>query len=189
MSDSLRDKLRPTVLTVDLDAIISNLRLLKDYTGGRSQLAVVKANAYGMGAVPVARALIKGGAAWLGVALAEEGAQLRRAGLSVPILMLGPAAPSQAALLLRENITPAVYSIEFSQSAGARSGAARHDLRGPPEDRFGHGTGRIPPRGDSRRSHGAGSIAPRPDHRPLLKPGQRRRSGLFADRRTAGALP
>jgi alanine racemase len=113
VSDSLRDKLRPTVLSVDLDAIISNLRLLKDYTGGRSQLAVVKANAYGMGAVPVARALIKGGAAWLGVALAEEGVQLRRAGLSVPILMLGPAAPSQAGLLLRENITPAVYSIGF----------------------------------------------------------------------------
>ena len=111
--DSLQDKLRPTVLTVDLDAIIFNLGLLKDYTGGRPQLAVVKANAYGMGAVPVARALIRGGAAWLGVALAEEGVQLRRAGLSVPILMLGPAAPSQAGVLLREKLTPTVYSIDF----------------------------------------------------------------------------
>lgn len=113
MSDLLQDKLRPTVLTVDLDAIISNVRRLSEHTGGRPQLAVVKANAYGMGAVPVARALVKGGAAWLGVALAEEGAQLRRAGITVPILMLGPAAPSQAAVLLSENVTPAVYSIEF----------------------------------------------------------------------------
>ncbi len=113
MPDSLEEQLRPTVLSVDLDAIISNIGLLKNHTEGRAQLAVVKANAYGMGAVPVARALARGGADWLGVALAEEGVQLRRAGVSLPILMLGPAAPSQAPLLIGEDITPAVYSTDF----------------------------------------------------------------------------
>ncbi len=113
MPDSLQEQLRPTVLTVDLDAIISNIGLLKGHTDGRAQLAVVKANAYGMGAVPVAKALASGGADWLGVALAEEGVQLRRAGVSLPILMLGPAAPSQAAVLIGEDITPAVYSTDF----------------------------------------------------------------------------
>lgn len=104
---------RPTTLTVDLDAIAYNAATLSRHSGNRPLLAVVKANAYGTGAVPVAQTLEEGGARWLGVALVEEGVQLRRAGLKVPILLLGPAAPTQCACLVEHEITPAIYSLAF----------------------------------------------------------------------------
>jgi alanine racemase len=117
---------RPTVLTVDLDAVVSNAKILSRTAGGRPILAVVKANAYGMGVLPVARALRSlPEVAWLGVALVEEGVQLRRAGDSGPLLLLGPAAPSQAPWLLEEGLTPAVYSIAFLEAleeAASRKG-------------------------------------------------------------------
>lgn len=100
---------RPTVLTVDLDRLGSNLRSLSAHAGGTPIMAVVKANAYGMGALPVARAALEAGAAWLGVALVAEGLQLRAAGISAPILLLGPAAPEEAGVLLGADLIPAVY--------------------------------------------------------------------------------
>ena len=104
---------RSTVLTVDLDAVAHNARTLSRHAGGRPLLAVVKANAYGTGAVPVAKALLNGGVRWLGVALAEEGVQLRQAGIEAPILMLGPADPSQCPILIEHRLTPAIYSLRF----------------------------------------------------------------------------
>jgi alanine racemase len=111
---------------VDLDAVVSNAKILSRTAGGRPILAVVKANAYGMGVLPVARALRSlPEVAWLGVALVEEGVQLRRAGDLGPLLLLGPAAPSQAPWLLEEGLTPAVYSIAFLEAleeAASRKG-------------------------------------------------------------------
>jgi alanine racemase len=98
---------------VDLDAITHNAAVLSRHAGDRPLLAVVKANAYGTGAIPVARVLEESGVRWLGVALVEEGVQLRRAGLSAPILLLGPAAPAQCACLVEHRITPAIYSLGF----------------------------------------------------------------------------
>ncbi len=116
---------RPTTLTVDLDAIAHNAAVLSRHAGNRPLLAVVKANAYGTGAIPVARTLEEAGARWLGVALVEEGVELRRAGLKVPILLLGPAAPAQCACLVEHRITPAIYSIDFLYALeGAAAGAA-----------------------------------------------------------------
>jgi alanine racemase len=100
---------RPTVLTVDLDRLRSNLKTLSTHAGNTPVLAVVKANAYGAGALPVARAALEAGAAWLGVALVAEGLQLREAGISAPILLLGPAAPEEAEILLAADLTPGVY--------------------------------------------------------------------------------
>lgn len=78
-------------ITVDLDAIAHNVRVLRALLPDRTAfMAVVKADAYGHGAVPVARAALDAGAAWLGVATAEEALELRRAGLVAPILILGP---------------------------------------------------------------------------------------------------
>lgn len=71
---------------VDLDAIAANIRHLSTLIGDPQILAVVKANAYGHGAVPVARAAVAAGARWLGVADVEEGLELRRAGITAPIL-------------------------------------------------------------------------------------------------------
>ncbi len=74
-------------------------------------MAVVKADAYGHGAVGVSRALEAGGVDWLGVALLEEGAEIRRAGVEVPILVLGTARPSKIALYRRYRLTPTVSSL------------------------------------------------------------------------------
>jgi alanine racemase len=70
---------------VDLSAIKANVALLKD-KAGVDLMAVVKADAYGHGLVPVAKAALDGGATWLGVALLEEAISLREAGITAPIL-------------------------------------------------------------------------------------------------------
>lgn len=85
---------------IDLDAIAANIRHLSTVLDGLPILAVVKANAYGHGAVPVARTAIAAGASWLGVADVEEGLELRRAGIVAPILawLHGPDADFAAAI-------------------------------------------------------------------------------------------
>jgi len=97
---------------VDLDAFALNLRAIRARTGpSRKVLAVVKADAYGHGAVPVARRLEKEGVDHLGVALVEEGMELRRAGVGKPILLLGAFTPAQIPLIVEGSLTPTVYSI------------------------------------------------------------------------------
>ena len=120
MTPSDTRDLRPTVLEVDLDAVVRNACTLAE-TAGTPLLAVVKANAYGVGALPVARALERAGAAFLGVALVEEGIQFRRAGLSCPILMLGPVQPDQVPALLHHDLVPSVYSVEFLRAVEAEA--------------------------------------------------------------------
>jgi len=88
---------RPTRAVVDLDRIRRNVRALRALTGAEvRQMAVVKADGYGHGAVPVARAALEAGTEWLGVALVEEGTELRRAGIGAPILVLGAPFPGEA---------------------------------------------------------------------------------------------
>jgi alanine racemase len=70
---------------IDLSAIRKNVALLKG-KAGVDLLAVVKADAYGHGLIPVAKAALEGGASWLGVALLEEAITLRNAGIAAPIL-------------------------------------------------------------------------------------------------------
>ena len=92
-------------VVVDLDAVASNVDSLARRTG-TPVLAVVKADAYGHGLVPVARAALSGGAAWLGVAQLDEALRLREAGVDAPVLawlLSGDAAPVAAAL--RRQIT------------------------------------------------------------------------------------
>ena len=103
--------LRPSWAEIDLDALAGNLARVRRGAAGAAVMAVVKADAYGHGAPPVARALAAAGADWLGVALVEEGIELRRAGVETPILVLGPATPGQLPLLARHRLTPAVGSV------------------------------------------------------------------------------
>jgi alanine racemase len=79
---------RPVWAEVDLGAIRANVRALIEAVAPARVLAVVKADAYGHGSVPVARAAVAAGATGLGVALVEEGQTLRRAGIAAPILLL-----------------------------------------------------------------------------------------------------
>jgi alanine racemase len=109
---------------IDLDAIAHNARELKQLVGEKTELmAVVKANAYGHGAVPVAEAALENGASRLAVNRAVEGVQLRQAGITAPVLILGYTLPAQAETIVRWNLTPTVNTLEQAQ---ALSAAALH---------------------------------------------------------------
>jgi len=85
-------------------------------------MAVVKANAYGHGIVPVAQAALQAGARWLGVAMTQEARELREAGITEPILILGYTPTTDYPYLIKNNIRPAIYSLaqglEFAKAAG-----------------------------------------------------------------------
>lgn len=103
--------LRPAWVTVDLDALARNLAALSARIAPARRLAVVKADAYGHGAVEVSRRLVAEGVEWLAVALVEEGAELRRAGIAASILVFGTVQPSQVAAMRRYDLTPTVSSL------------------------------------------------------------------------------
>jgi alanine racemase len=75
-------------------------------------MAVVKADAYGHGAAAVARAALAHGASWLGVYTVDEGASLRESGIDAPILVFGPFEAAEAAQIVRNRLTPTVYTVE-----------------------------------------------------------------------------
>jgi alanine racemase len=101
---------------IDLDAIEHNVRTLRRIAAPSALLAVVKADGYGHGAVPVARAALAAGATALGVALTEEGAQLRAAGIDAEILLLSQQPPEQASAIVAHRLTPVVYTPEGLRS-------------------------------------------------------------------------
>jgi alanine racemase len=101
---------RPLWAEIDLDALADNVRLLKSQANGAALMAVVKANAYGHGAVAVARAALAAGADRLGVICVDEGEQLRRAGITAPILVMGHAPLEEAQRLVDLSLTPSVVS-------------------------------------------------------------------------------
>lgn len=103
-------RFRPTVVEVDLDAIRHNVRLLRPE---RAELmAVVKADGYGHGDAPVARAALDAGATRVGVALVEEGIGLRERGVAAPILVLSECPPGAEKDALAAGLTPSLYTPE-----------------------------------------------------------------------------
>jgi alanine racemase len=109
---------------IDLDAVAHNVRYFRRRGGGRAAvMAVVKANAYGHGAAMVARAAVAAGARWLAVATVDEGAQLRDAGLTAPVLVLAPSDPAEAPAALAADLTLAVGALDTA-AALARVAAA-----------------------------------------------------------------
>jgi len=101
---------RPTWGEVDLGAVRANTRRLASLADPSALLAVVKADGYGHGAVPVARAALEAGASWLGVALVEEGTALRAAGIEAPILVLSEPPAGAAPVVVDAGLTPVVYT-------------------------------------------------------------------------------
>ena len=115
---------------VDLAAIEHNLRELRRITSPMARLmAVVKANAYGHGAVAVARTALHGGADFLGVARIDEALALRAAGLPAPILVLGYTPPERAAELLSNDLTQTVFSPEAARLLSATAVQKGRTLR------------------------------------------------------------
>jgi alanine racemase len=108
---------RPTWAEIDLDALASNFHWVRERIGESVKvMAVVKANAYGHGAVQCARRLATEGADWFAVATPEEGIELRRAGIKQPILSLGGFWDGQKSLCISESITPVVYRLDMIEA-------------------------------------------------------------------------
>ena len=104
---------RGTYVLVDLEAIKSNVRKIRQFLPEQVRLlGVVKANGYGHGAVPVARACIEAGADMLGVAIPEEGEELRRFHVDAPVLVLGPVNEQNALADVKYHLTQTVYDAE-----------------------------------------------------------------------------
>jgi alanine racemase len=112
---------RPTVAIVDLDAIRHNVHTLKPQSA--DVMAVVKANGYGHGSVQVARAAQTAGARWFGVALVEEGIELRDAGIGGPILVLTEFPAGSEKEALAADLTPSLYTEEGLQLLAEAAGS------------------------------------------------------------------
>jgi alanine racemase len=109
---ALNNNQRPTASYIDLDALASNFHSSREFIGPEIKcLAVVKADAYGHGAIECSRRLVAEGVDWLGVAIPEEGVELRRAGIMAPVLCLGSFWPGQEELLLENDLTPVVVDL------------------------------------------------------------------------------
>src|SRR6266508_84290 len=112
----------PCWLEIDLDAIESNVRRLRAVLGSSTGIAaVVKAQAYGLGAPEIAAAAVRAGAAWLAVARVREGVALREAGLQAPILVLTHPAPGELDLLVVHRLTATLTSIEYARALATRA--------------------------------------------------------------------
>ena len=93
---------RPVWAEISLKAIIKNLKVIRRHIGPKPKiLAVVKSNAYGLGAVPISKALQKAGVEWFGVTCANEGVELREAGIRKRILVLTGFWPGEEKRLIR----------------------------------------------------------------------------------------
>jgi alanine racemase len=108
---------RPTWAEIDLDNLAANFNQVKQRVSPTARvMAVVKANAYGHGAVECARRLAREGADWFGVALPEEGIELRGSGITQPILCLAGYWPGQAAACIQQRLTNVVYHLEMIEA-------------------------------------------------------------------------
>jgi alanine racemase len=138
---------RPTWAEIDLEALAENLRVIREQVGSEVEImAAVKADAYGHGAVACARRLEAEGVEWFGVALPEEGIELRRAGITKPILCLGGFWEGQQDACLLNNLTPVVYRQDMIESMDrvAREAGVTADVH----VKIDTGMGRLGVRGD-----------------------------------------
>lgn len=116
---------RPTIAEVSLAALRANLRQAREVVGPRvAVMAVVKADAYGHGAVAAARAFLEAGATCLGVSSVGEGAELRAAGIDAPTVVLGGAFPGEAARVVELGFACAVWSEAQARELSAAATAA-----------------------------------------------------------------
>ncbi len=138
--------MRAAFLEIDLSAIRHNLRAIQAMVPEETQIAaIVKGDGYGHGGPEVARACIEAGATLLCVAIADEGVELREAGIDAPVLVLGPPDPQEADLYLRYDLIATLSDPEHARmmAAAARefggvarvhvkldSGMGRHGARG-----------------------------------------------------------
>jgi alanine racemase len=114
--------LRPAWVEINLAAIENNARRLVELAAGAQVMAIVKANAYGHGAIPVARAALRGGAHWLGVVSVGEALELRAANITAPILVTGATPPEWTPAAVANEVTLTIFTLDLAR---ALSDAAR----------------------------------------------------------------
>jgi alanine racemase len=130
------------VAVVDDGAVARNCaRLRRELRGGAVLCAVVKANGYGHGALPCARAALEGGASWLAVAAAAEAAELRGELVEVPILTMGALTVAELDVALRAASDVAVWRPEFAELLAARG--AELGMRPRAHVKYDTGMGRL----------------------------------------------
>ncbi|MGH2543692.1 MAG: alanine racemase, partial [Ardenticatenaceae bacterium] len=121
---------RPTWIEVDLEAIAHNTRRLKEIVGPDvAVMAVIKADAYGHGAVKVAQTALLNGASWLGVACLPEAQQLRDAGITAPVLILGYTPAWQTRPALRYDLRVTLFSIDVARALSQAAVALGREAR------------------------------------------------------------
>ena len=119
---------RPAWAEVDLDAVRHNTAFLCGLVRPAAVCAVVKADGYGHGAVPVARAALEAGATSLAVAVVEEGVALREAGVAAPVLLLAEPPAGAMAEAVVHGLTPTLYTLQGVEAASAAARTGRHPL-------------------------------------------------------------
>jgi alanine racemase len=127
---------------IDLQAVARNIREIRRVTAATAKvMAVVKANAYGHGAVEVSRTALANGAEWLGIARVPEGVSLREAGIEAPVLILGYTTPEQYGEVVRNRLTQAVYTRDMGLALA--EAAAREGIKARVHIKVDTGMGRI----------------------------------------------
>ena len=134
---------RPCWIDISLDALRHNVQLLRQRVASPVQLcAVVKANAYGHGLVPMSRVVSEEGAVYLGISSLEEGIALRNAGIQTPVLILGSIYPFENfSLLFDHKLTPTLASLEAAENLDKL--AQKHQQKIPVHLKIDSGFGRI----------------------------------------------
>jgi len=114
--------IRPTRVEIDLNAIAHNIQAIRRKVGGRVKImAVVKADGYGHGATEVAKVASQSGADCLGVAIPEEGIELRSSGITAPILILGLTPPEKVQEVVKYNLSQALSTTELAKALSAEA--------------------------------------------------------------------
>ena len=127
---------------IDLGALLRNYEKLREQAQGRRVIGVVKANAYGHGAVVVSRALERAGCDALAVVTLEEARELRQASIRAPILLLtGPLTPAHADELLALQVVPTLMRAQHLEAVAAA--AKRAGVRAPVHLKLDTGMGRL----------------------------------------------
>ena len=120
--------MRATRALVYLDRFRENIRALARRIGRRRICVPVKADAYGHGALPLARTALEEGAAFLVVALVQEGEELRRGGINASILLLSHCIPEELEDLVRNDLSPLVSDGPYVEALAEAAGKAGKEL-------------------------------------------------------------
>lgn len=153
-----RTSLRWALAEIDVRSIEHNVRVLRRRSAPADVWAVVKADGYGHGAVAAAEAALRAGAAGLCVALVDEGAELRAAGIEAPILLLSEQPIEQIDAMVHHRLTASVYTPAFVHALadGAPAGVAVHVKIDTGMQRVGAQPGAVAGLVDALRSRGPG---------------------------------